>query len=352
MSRVDVVIPCYNYARFLPQCVASVLAQDGVDIRALIIDDFSSDDTEVVGQRLADQDKRILFRRHSANLGHIATYNEGLFGWCSAEYSLLLSADDALAPGALARATALMDRHRDVGMTYGLAEVIGDTGTPAAAIAAEPPIYHVMSGPQFLRFCCATGNPVPTPTAVVRTDLQHRLGGYRASLPHTGDMEMWMRFAVHASVGVVPAVQAYYRRHSGNMSTHYFSQSLRDYREVIDACEAALIRGDATCPDSPLWLGVTYQRFGEKALWLASTALDNGEPEDFLNCLRFAERIHPAVWRSRVWWRLRAKRLVGQPIWRRLRSLTAPIRMVLDRASCSAQRPQTTTPALLGRWPA
>jgi glycosyltransferase involved in cell wall biosynthesis len=318
----------------------------------LIIDDFSTDDTEVVGQRLAEQDRRIAFRRHSANLGHIATYNEGLLGWCSAEYSLLLSADDALAPGALARATALMDRHHDVGMTYGMAQVIGDTGTPTAAIGAVPAISHVMSGSQFLRFCCATGNPVPTPTAVVRTDLQHRLGGYRASLPHTGDMEMWMRFAVHASVGFVRGVQAYYRRHSRNMSSHYVSQSLRDYREVIDACEDALIRGDSKFSESPMWLELTYQRLAEKTLWLASAALDQGDSEGFLTCLRFAESIYPASRRSAVWWRLRAKRLLGQPLWHRLRSLSAPIRCVFDGASHSVQRQQTTPSVLQGRWPA
>jgi len=45
VSSVDVVIPCYNYARFLSRCVDSVLQQQGVDVRVLIIDDASSDDT-------------------------------------------------------------------------------------------------------------------------------------------------------------------------------------------------------------------------------------------------------------------------------------------------------------------
>ena len=102
--RVDVVIPCYNYARFLEDCVGSVLSQEGVDVRALIIDDRSGDDTFEVGTNLIRRDSRVLFRRHSQNRGHIATYNEGLLEWVEAEYALLLSADDMLAPGALRRA--------------------------------------------------------------------------------------------------------------------------------------------------------------------------------------------------------------------------------------------------------
>ena len=33
MSTIDVVVPCYNYGRYLRECVKSVVAQDGVDVR-------------------------------------------------------------------------------------------------------------------------------------------------------------------------------------------------------------------------------------------------------------------------------------------------------------------------------
>src|SRR5262245_4914881 len=111
MSSVDVIIPCYNYARYVGDCARSVLDQPGVDVRVLIIDDASSDDTPTVGRELA-ADPRIEFRRHKQNIGHIATYNEGI-EWTSGDYLLLISADDMLAPGAVARAAAVMDRHPD-----------------------------------------------------------------------------------------------------------------------------------------------------------------------------------------------------------------------------------------------
>src|SRR4051794_40019596 len=100
MSQVDVVIPCYKYAHFLPGCVGSVLAQDGVDVRVLVIDDCSPDDTAEVAAGLRAADPRVEFRRHAVNRGHIATYNEGLLEWAAGDYVLLLSADDMLTPGA------------------------------------------------------------------------------------------------------------------------------------------------------------------------------------------------------------------------------------------------------------
>jgi glycosyltransferase involved in cell wall biosynthesis len=52
MSTVDIIIPCYNYAHYLRACVNSVLSQSGVDVRVIVIDDASSDDTTQVSLNL------------------------------------------------------------------------------------------------------------------------------------------------------------------------------------------------------------------------------------------------------------------------------------------------------------
>ena len=94
MPSVSVVIPCYKYGRFLPGCVRSVLDQEGVDVRVLIIDDASPDDSAQVALDLAADDERVEARVHEVNKGHIATYNEGLLEWADGDYSVLISADD------------------------------------------------------------------------------------------------------------------------------------------------------------------------------------------------------------------------------------------------------------------
>ena len=100
MSTVNVVIPCYNYGEFLPECVASVLDdQPGCDVRVLIIDDASNDGSAVVAKGIAAADSRVEVIIHPANKGHIATYNEGLLEWADGGYSVLLDADDRLTPG-------------------------------------------------------------------------------------------------------------------------------------------------------------------------------------------------------------------------------------------------------------
>jgi len=118
LSTVQVIIPCYNYGRFLRSCVASALSQEGVDVRVLIIDDCSSDNSVDICRELQCADRRVSFIHHKVNKGHIATYNEGLL-LASSDYVVLLSADDLLTPGALRRAADLMDQNPSVGLVYG-----------------------------------------------------------------------------------------------------------------------------------------------------------------------------------------------------------------------------------------
>ena len=193
MSSVAVIIPCYNYAGFLSACVNSVLTQQGVDVEVLVIDDCSSDDTPSVGAALA-ADPRVTFRRHEHNIGHLSTYNEGL-EWANADYTVLLSADDLLTPGALVRAASVMDQYPSVGMVYGRAlrfESHSDLPTPREG-AARPQVWR---GADWIeRRCRGANSTVASPEVTVRTSCYKELGGYRLDLPHSGDLEMWLRIA-------------------------------------------------------------------------------------------------------------------------------------------------------------
>lgn len=233
---VSVVIPCYNYKRFLPEAVASVLGQDGVDLDVVIVDDASTDGSGELASELAATDPRVRAILHSRNAGHIATYNHGL-AQILGDYVVLLSADDVLAPGSLARAAALMERHPEVGLVYGYAQEFSTTPPEAPAGRTT---WSVWSGEDWIGHLCRRGaNIIVNPEAVIRSSIMDQLGGYRADMPHAADMELWMRAASLGSVGRINGpVQAYYRVHGNNMHLTDFSSALDDIRarrEVFDA---------------------------------------------------------------------------------------------------------------------
>jgi glycosyltransferase involved in cell wall biosynthesis len=316
MSRVDVVIPCYNYGRFLRECVESVLAQSPLS-RILIIDDASPDDTPQVAAELVHQDARVFYRRHPENRGHIATYNEGLLEWATADYSLLLSADDYLLPGTLARAVQLMDRHPEVGFTFGSAIKLHPGDSPGPAAHGDTAAARVMSGIEFIEMS-GSQDLVPTATAVVRTVLQKQLGGYRHDLPHAGDMEMWLRLAAHAGVGMFEAPQAIYRRHGDNMSLSYYDGEKLVLPDLLEraAVFKAFFEGAATqLSDLPRLRVKTIGALAEEAVWAAHFAFEAGRPDTCRKIADFAAALYPPVRRSRPWKTLAFKRRLGPRVW-------------------------------------
>ena len=72
---VSVLIPTYNYARYLPVAIESVLAQDFHDLEVVIVDDCSQDDSAEVIRHYAGLDPRIRFHLNRQNLGLVPNWN-------------------------------------------------------------------------------------------------------------------------------------------------------------------------------------------------------------------------------------------------------------------------------------
>ena len=328
MASVDVVVPCYNYAHFLRQCVNSVLRQAGVDVRVLILDDASPDETPAVGTALAQADSRVTYRRHARNIGPLATYSEGI-EWISGDYFLLLSADDYLLAGALARASGLMDRAPEVGFVFGRAFMQGDSQLPRRF---TPPVRTqvpdgevVLSSRDFFRIAGAR-NIIPTPTAVVRTSLQQQVGGYRAELPHSGDMEMWLRLAARGPVGYVNADQAVYRQHSANMSKDYSARMLPDIEQRRIAIEWFLSEHSHHLPEAGNLREMLRLDLARQAVSSSSIAFNQGKPELSDRLLEVSRELHPGIVSTTDWWKLKLKRGIGARAWHALDGVRQALR--------------------------
>lgn len=297
---VSVVIPCYNYGRFLPTAVRSVLDQKDVDVEVIVIDDASPDGSAAVARELA-LDDRVRAIVHPTNRGHIVTANEGL-DQATGDYLVLLSADDALTPGSLARATALLDAQPSVGFVYGFPVTIGD----------EPPIvsghvrnWTIWTGREWITRRCRTGrNCILSPEVVVRTSVQRAIGRYDANLPHTGDFEMWLRAASVSDVGRINGPpQAFYRVHSESMMRTVHAGHVIDLEGRLAAFEKVMSDPAATIDHRDTLLAIAKRSLAALALECTSSAYDHGratvEPVD--EYLAFAARVWPEVQQTRKW---------------------------------------------------
>ena len=305
---VRVVVPCYNYGHYLPECVDSVLSQDGVEVEVLIIDDASPDGSADVARALAQADARVQVIAHEENRGHIRTYNEGLSSAAS-DYLVLLSADDMLAPGALARATRIMEDDPRVGLVYGHPETFTDAPPAPRGDRSRSTIWR---GPRWIDHQFRRGlSIIYSPEAVVRTSVHRAAGWYRPELPHSGDLEMWLRIADIADVARIHGPdQAYRRVHAASMMQTSFSSPLVDLKERVAAYESFLA-GSALPPRVIGRLRRTMRRgLASEAIAGLCEALAAGRTPDAVersDTLAFAEEMD-ADYRSLTVWREYAAR--------------------------------------------
>jgi hypothetical protein len=272
---VSVVVPCYNYGHFLPALVADVLAQPGVDVDLIIVDDASPDGSADIARTLAAADPRVRVLAHNTNLRHIATYNDGLRA-ATGDYVVLLSADDLLAPGSLQRATALLEARPEMAFVYGYAPDFTDVPPQART---EPSSWSVWAGDEWLRRLCRRGNNVVVnPEVVMRRSVMDRLGGYDPDLPQGADLYLWMRAALLGSVGRINGCdQAFYRVHGANMHLTQYAGVMADITERRRAHEKLFAEDLATHPRRTQLSVAARRAVAREAVQWGCRAHDQGE---------------------------------------------------------------------------
>jgi glycosyltransferase involved in cell wall biosynthesis len=278
LPTVSVIVPCYNYGQYLPECVESILSQTGVEVSVMIVDDASTDSSAQVAADLASRDRRIELMQHRVNLGAIRTFNDGLFT-ANGKYTVLISADDLLTPGSLARACALMEAHSEVGFVYGRPLVFfNDRSRPQPVNA--PARWSIWRGREWFDIRCRLiENCIRSPEAVMRTRMLRQFGGFH-DLPHAGDLELWMRFALYADVGYVSGPeQAYYRDHTSGLHRAQYGSAIRDHKQITAAFDAIFQNHKDAIADHARAQARVALALRRRALRLACRAYDR-EPFD------------------------------------------------------------------------
>src|SRR5271166_5069327 len=117
MPTVTVVTPNYNYARYLPQRLDSILAQTYQDFELIILDNASTDNSREVIESYAKNPRvRAIF--NAENNG--STFKQWSLGLSHArgQYVWFAEADDYAEPSLLETLVDRLDRHPNVGIAF------------------------------------------------------------------------------------------------------------------------------------------------------------------------------------------------------------------------------------------
>lgn len=238
LRMVSVVIPAYNYAKFLPDAIESALGQGspGCPVEVVVLDDGSTDDTPAVAAAFGSA---IRYQRQE-NAGLPAARNAGMRA-ASHDLVIFLDADDALLPGAV---TTLIGSWK--------------TCDPPPAVLASRNLEMDAEGrPLGPIPAPGTGaiSPVSARDLVIRnrfatTVLADRrillaLGGFDESLPASEDRDMWIRVAASHPVLLLDRLTLAVRKHGANMSKAATRQSLAIDRVLAKAFADPALRLDS-----------------------------------------------------------------------------------------------------------
>lgn len=273
-ALVTIVVPAYNHARYLGECIDSVLNQTYPSVELIVIDDGSTDDTRMVLERY-----RGAFHWESqANMGQSATLNRG---WDMSRGTILgyLSADDLLHPDAVRTAMALFRARPDIVAAYPDFNLVDQHSKIVRRIAA----------PEFDRrdlvidLVCQPG-----PGALFRRSAWQRSGPWNPEFRQNPDLDFWMRLALQGDFCRIPAPLASFRVHEASQT--YRRADAARASEPIRIVDKLLSRSDL-----PAWVTQDSQRARSNAqLASAQIHLSAGRLGHALKAIAIALRLSPS----------------------------------------------------------
>src|SRR5256884_7474545 len=110
LPRLSVIIPNYNHARFLPNCLEAILRQSEQPFEIIVIDDASTDNSVEVIEAFTKRNPIIRFYRNEQNRGVVSGMNRGL-ELARGDYVYYAAADDQVLPGFFEKSLRLLNEH-------------------------------------------------------------------------------------------------------------------------------------------------------------------------------------------------------------------------------------------------
>lgn len=211
MPSVTVLVPTFNRAKFLAECLESVLGQTVPPAQVIVINDGSTDNTREV---LEPYMGRIEYLEKE-NGGKSRALNLGL-SHARGDYVWIVDDDNVALPESIERLVAPLERDPGIGFSYG-GYVIATTRAEDNRIEPGQEV-QVPDWPKeeiFVRLM--ESNFIPCP--LVRTACYREAGPYREDLTRSQDYEMALRLARRFFGARVDGMTFYYRQHGGLRGT-------------------------------------------------------------------------------------------------------------------------------------
>jgi len=195
----------------ITEAIDSVLNQTFQDFELIIVDNYSSDNTESVVKSY--DDKRISYFKNQNN-GVVGINRNYGIQKSRSEYIAFIDDDDLWLPEKLERQVELMDANKELGLVYSGSHVIDSDGN-----LIKNTYFHGIKpfrGNVFRELLVS--NFIPQLTVVVRREALNKVGLFNLKYKIAQDYDLWLRIAEYYPIGFVEQPLAKYRFHEESTS--------------------------------------------------------------------------------------------------------------------------------------
>ena len=277
LPRVSVVVPNYNYARFLPDRIKTIADQEFPIYELIILDDCSSDDSvKVIENLIRDSGLNIKFIRNTTNSGSVfAQWRKGV-ELATGDLVWIAEADDLSEPNFL---TVVVQGFNDkaVTLSYSESKQIDQDGKVlcdnyhdyVADIGRERWLHpYIRDGRSEIVEALSVKNTIPNVSAVVfRREIlnevlkleRDQLCGFKVA----GDWYVYTRMLEHGKIAFTPQSANRHRRHSQSVTLASFN--LSQLTEIVRMQRMVAERysiPDANQETARRYAQVLYEQFG------------------------------------------------------------------------------------------
>lgn len=230
---VSIVLPMYNAAKYIKECVDSILAQTYSDFELLIIDDGSTDDSVIIVETYKDPRIRLIRNSHD----FIASLNKGMTE-SHGKYIARMDADDKMKPHRLARQVEVMERMPEIVLCCSYMQRMGGTDIYNAGIKGRFPHFKSL---------LLVGNFISHPTTMMRKDyLKTNVLNYRNGYPYAEDYKLWTEIALlGGGLYIVPEPLIDYRVSDSQVSRKHHEEQAASALKIRNELLAYLITHEA-----------------------------------------------------------------------------------------------------------
>lgn len=234
-SDTTVLIPNYNHAEFLPQCLEAIFSQSYLPKQVIVIDDASTDGSVPLIEKYQKSHPELLLIKNETNQGPIKALNRGL-KLATGKYLAFCSADDQVLPGFFEQGSKYLNQH------------------PSAGICISDPSFF--TGLKFTKHSISSYNSptkippedleklflfsplwIPSHASLFRRDCVLECNGFEEKLRHLADWFLNVKIALMHGVVYVPSSFGAFRvsdQSYGAKSNRSFKKKIQIHKSLFD----------------------------------------------------------------------------------------------------------------------